>query len=186
MRIPMLKASLGTIIQLCIPIYFLSFLSLIEFLYSRSSSGDIIRGQKIGSSTLIVATYISFIYAMRSVIPPTPSWSIFEVAVCILAASSLLPIIESIYASDYQTIDNPFITVNGLFLAAFIIDAFLCMLIVAMLIVIKLFKDRKTDRHRLENVTMDDLLSHLTKKYFFVWRNAHCYDFMRKRMERGS
>ena len=145
----MLKASLGTIIQLCIPIYFLSFLTIVEFLYSRSSSGDIIRGQKIGSSTLIVATYISFIYAMRSVIPPTPSWSIFEVAVCILAATSLLPIIEAIYANDYQTIENPFLTVNGLFLAAFIIDAVLCMLIVIMLIVIKLFKDRKTKRHRL-------------------------------------
>lgn len=93
MRIPMLKASLGTIIQLCIPIFFLSFLGLVEFLYSQSTSGDQVRGQKIGSSTLIVATYISFIYAMRTVIPPTPSWSIFEVAVCILAASSLLPII---------------------------------------------------------------------------------------------
>lgn len=27
---------------------------------------------------------------------------------------------------------------------------------------------------------MDDLLSQLTKKYFFIWRNAHCYDYMRK------
>ncbi len=99
----MLKASLGTIIQLCIPIFFLSFLSLVEFLYSQSTSGDVVRGLKIGSSTLIVATYINFIYAMRSVIPPTPSWSIFEIAVSILAATSLLPIIESIYASNYQT-----------------------------------------------------------------------------------
>jgi hypothetical protein len=97
-RIPMLKFSFGTILQLIFPIFFLSFLCLVEFLYSQSSSGDIIRGQKIGSTTLIVATYISLIYTMRTVIPPTPAWSIFEVAVCILAASSLLPIIQSIYA----------------------------------------------------------------------------------------
>lgn len=89
----MLKASLGTIIQICIPVFFLSFLGLVEFLYSKSTSGDQVRGQKIGSSTLIVVTYISFIYTMRAAIPPTPSWSIFEIAVCFLAGSSLLPII---------------------------------------------------------------------------------------------
>ena len=77
MNIPLLKVSLGTIFQLCIPIFFLSFITLVEFLYSASSSLDQIRGYKIGASTLIVATYISFIYAMRSVIPPTPSWSLF-------------------------------------------------------------------------------------------------------------
>lgn len=97
MSIPLLKASLGIIIQLCVPILFLSFLTLVEFLYSTSTTLDQVRGQKIGSSTLIVATYISFIYLMRNVIPPTPSWSIFEVAVCLLAASCLAPIIQSIY-----------------------------------------------------------------------------------------
>lgn len=126
----MLKASLGTIIQICIPIFFLSFLGLVEFLYSESTSGDQVRGQKIGSSTLIVATYISFIYAMRSVIPPTPSWSIFEVAVCILAGTSMLPIIESIYAANYNSTENPFLATNGLFIAAFIVNAALCVLIV--------------------------------------------------------
>jgi hypothetical protein len=30
---------------------------------------------------------------------------------------------------------------------------------------------------------MDELLENLTREYFFVWRNAHCYDFMRKKME---
>lgn len=139
MHIPMLKSSLGTIIQLCIPIFFLSFLGLVEFLYSSSTSGDQVRGQKIGSSTLIVATYISFIYAMRTVIPPTPSWSFFEVAVCILAASSLLPIIESIYAGNYQSTDNPFEVANGLFIAAFIINAALCTIIILMIIIIKIY-----------------------------------------------
>jgi hypothetical protein len=142
----MLKASIGTIIQLCIPIFFLSFLCLVEFLYSQSTSGDIVRGQKIGSSTLIVATYISFIYAMRSVIPPTPSWSIFEVAVCILAGSSLFPIIESIYATNYKSTDNPFIADNGLFIATFTINTLMCLLIIIMLICISCYKWSKTNR----------------------------------------
>jgi hypothetical protein len=33
---------------------------------------------------------------------------------------------------------------------------------------------------------MGDLLNHLTKKYFFVWRNAHCYDFMRRKAEEAQ
>lgn len=108
MKIPLYKASLGTIIQLCIPIFFLSFLTLVEFLYSTSTTLDQVRGQKIGSSTLIVATYISFIYLMRAVIPPTPSWSLFEVAVCLLAASCLAPIIESIYIQNVNKVSSPF------------------------------------------------------------------------------
>ncbi len=119
---------------------------------------------------------------MRSVIPPTPSWSIFEIAVSILAATSLFPIIESIYAAGYQNSDNPFLTQNGLFIAAFIIESILCVLIVIMLIGIKFYKDNKTKRNRLQNVTMDDLLGNLTKKYFFLWRNSHCYDYMRRLM----
>lgn len=30
---------------------------------------------------------------------------------------------------------------------------------------------------------MADLITNLTKERFFVWRNAHCYDFMRKKMD---
>lgn len=30
---------------------------------------------------------------------------------------------------------------------------------------------------------MGDLLNNFTKKYFFVWRNAHCYDYLRRKVE---
>ena len=104
-------------------------------------------------------------------------------AVCILAATSLLPIIESIYAGNYNTTDNPFLVQNGLFIAAFIVNATLCSLIILMLIIIKSYTNIVTRRRKLENVSMDDLLKDLTKKYFFVWRNAHCYDLMHRKME---
>ena len=183
MRLPLLKASLGTIIQLCIPIFFLSFLTLVEFLYGVSTSPDQVRGQKIGASTLIVATYISFIYAMRSVIPPTPSWSIFQVAVCILAASSLLPIIQSIYSSNINNTDNPFLANNGLFIAAFIINGVLCFAIILMLFCIYKFKSSKIEITELKNVKMEDLLEKLTKKHLFLWSNKNCKDKIKKEVE---
>jgi hypothetical protein len=186
MSIPMLKASLGTIIQLCIPIFFLSFLTLIEFLYSRSTSIDQLRGQKIGSSTLIVATYISFIYLMRTVIPPTPSWSIFEVAVCLLAASCLAPIIESIYQTDITNVDNPFLVANGLFIASFILNASLCLIIIVMLVSIKIYMYKKVQRHRSKNVPMQELLDSLTKKYFFLWRNQRCKQFLSTELRQAT
>jgi len=174
----MLKASLGTIIQLCIPIFFLSFLTLVEFLYSNSTVADQVRGLKISSSTLIVATYISFIYLMRTVIPPTPSWSLFEVAVCLLAASCLAPIIESIYQSNITNTDNPFLVSNGLFIACFILNATLCLIIVIMLIAVKVYMGNKIKRHRSVHVPMGDLLDSLTKKYFYLWRNSRCKMFL--------
>ena len=150
----MLKASLGTIIQLCIPIFFLSFLTLVEFLYSTSTSLDQVRGLKISSSTLIVATYISFIYLMRTVIPPTPSWSLFEVAVCLLAASCLAPIIESIYQPNETNTDNPFLVKNVLFIASFILNASVSLIIVIMLIAVKIYMNKKIQRKKSVNVTM--------------------------------
>jgi heme/copper-type cytochrome/quinol oxidase subunit 3 len=150
MKIPLLKASLGTIIQLCIPIFFLSFLTLVEFLYATSTTLDQVRGQKIGSSTLIVATYISFIYLMRTVIPPTPSWSLFEVAVCLLAALCLFPIFQSIYESNINNVGSPF--GDGLFIASFFLIISLCALIVMMLIVIKFYMARKIKRYRSTKV----------------------------------
>lgn len=174
----MLKASLGTIIQLCIPIFFLSFLTLVEFLYSFSTLIDQVRGLKISSSTLIVATYISFIYLMRTVIPPTPSWSFFEVAVCLLAASCLAPIIESIYQPNITNADNPFLVANGLFIACFVLNGLLCFIIILMLIVVQIYMNQKTKRQRSVRVTMGELLNNLTKKYFFLWRNSKCKNFL--------
>jgi hypothetical protein len=57
------------------------------------------------------------------------------------------------------------------------------MLIVIMLFIIKLYTRIATQRQKLEHVSMGDLLSHFTKKYFFVWRNGHCYDYMRRKVE---
>ena len=178
MTIPMLKASLGTIIQLCIPIFFLSFLTLVTFLYSRSTTADQVRGLKISSSTLIVATYISFIYLMRTVIPPTPSWSVFQVAVCLLAASCLAPIIESIYQSNITNVDNPFLVKNGLFIASFILNASVCLIIIIMLIGVKIYMNKKTERKKARHVSMGELVDSLTKKYFYLWKNARCKLFL--------
>lgn len=180
----MLKASLGTIIQLCIPIFFLSFLTLVEFLYSAGSSDDETRGLKIGASSLIVATYISYIYAMRGVIPPTPSWSIFEVAVLILAASSIMPIIESLYEDDYTRVVDPFADGNAIFIAAFVINALLCGLITVMLVVIKCYETAKLQRVKMNNVGMPDLINNLTRKYFYLWRSIECRKFMVENINR--
>ena len=90
----MIKASVAKASQVVIPITFLSIMTLMLFLYSNSSNDDETRGLKIMASSFIVASYISYIIIMRSDIPPTPAWSIFEITVLILAATSILPLIE--------------------------------------------------------------------------------------------
>lgn len=126
---------------------------------------------------MIVATYISFIYAMRTVIPPTPSWSIFEVVVCILAGSSLFPIIQSIYASNSQDISSPFES-DPFFIVTFALNVFLCICIILMLVGINIYMGVKTDRTKLIHVTGNDILDALTKKNFYLWRNDKCRRFM--------
>ena len=93
----MIKASIGTALQVVVPIAFLSLMTIMLFLYSQSSNDDEARGLKISASSFIVASYISYIIIMRSDIPPTPSWSIFEIVVLILAATSILPLIEALF-----------------------------------------------------------------------------------------
>lgn len=33
---------------------------------------------------------------------------------------------------------------------------------------------------------MGDLLYQLTRKYIFVWRNGHCYDYMRRKVDEAN
>jgi hypothetical protein len=115
---------------------------------------------------------------MRKVIPPTPSWSIFEVTVCILAISSLLPIVESIYQTDINNIDNPFVGKNYLFIAAFIINTSLCSIIVIMLICIKFYIHFKLKNNVLKRLGMKEVLDKLTRKNFYLWRNKECRKFL--------
>ena len=98
----MIKASIGTALQTVIPIVFLSFMTIMLFLYSKGSNDDEARGLKIMASSFIVATYISYIIIMRGDIPPTPAWSIFEITILILAATSILPLIEALFVTDYS------------------------------------------------------------------------------------
>ena len=157
LEIPMLKVSVGTILQLVAPILFMSFLTMVEFLYSAGSSEDETRGLKIGASSLIVATYINFIYLMRKVIPPTPSWSIFEVAVLILAFSSILPIIESLYVQNYANTNNPFDEGNGLFIAAFVINVSFSTIIVVIVTAAIIYQHYKLKNH-FHQISMSELV----------------------------
>ena len=46
----------------------------------------------------------------------------------------------------------------------------------------EIYQSKKTQRHRSVNVTMDELIDSLTKKYFFLWRNFRCKIFLAMEM----
>ena len=103
-------------------------------------------------------------------------------AVCLLAASCLAPIIESIYQSNIVNTDNPFIVHNGLFIASFILNASVCLIIIVMLVAVKIYMWRKTERKKSKFVEMADLIDSLTRKYFYLWKHARCKQFLGKEL----